>query len=62
MQEVVVDTQNDLKHNELEVIYSRLAPWEVHLYQLISWWYMEQFSAKRFYNIAVLLERIKCNY
>jgi hypothetical protein len=59
MENIVFDTQDLLSDNNLGDI---LEPWQVSPYQLISWWDMEQFSAIKFYSIAVLLERIKQKY
>jgi hypothetical protein len=38
------------------------APWVENHYQLISWWEMEQFSAKAYYKLGCLLERVKVQY
>lgn len=37
-------------------------PWETNPYRLISWWEMEQFSARAFYQIGRLLGRLREGY
>lgn len=37
-------------------------PWEVSPYGLVSWWDMEQFSAKKFYQAGRLLERVRAEH
>jgi len=37
-------------------------PWHLAVYSLASWWDMEQFSAEKYFAIAVIFERMRAKY
>jgi hypothetical protein len=51
---IVFDEENQSVGGAISVL-----PWEVRLYQLVSWLDMEQFAAAQFYFIGSILERMR---
>ncbi|MFZ1980558.1 MAG: hypothetical protein WAU61_04570, partial [Smithella sp.] len=59
MQNFNIKEENNVSNFYIEKYTCDLTSWQKAPYQLISWWDMIQFSAKNFFRMATLLERLR---
>ena len=59
MYNTTIKSKKCVNNLDIEKRSCNLTPWQEAPYQLISWWDMQQFSAKKFYNMTLMLERIR---